>query len=251
MACTTPCHIHTSSATLPSTLQLPRKQGRLQVLNLISQQQALQWRWAPILLLSAIPCSTFSTSSFLRYTFDWLYHSSTFPSAWYFLLFPSCRQPHHFPHRPSIAYSPLHIPSSLVQVIDAIPKSFDTCYINPTTCLSLPLPAVTSSSTPAVSSHHTASTTASFRTPNLQPFLCSDLFYFDTLTLQLELRQPLFTHSRHPALTRQAIRSINTSMISFLLFLQHNCMPASHIAQTLDSSFNLSPFIASFYQSSI
>ncbi|OBZ81757.1 hypothetical protein A0J61_10193, partial [Choanephora cucurbitarum] len=33
-------------------LQLPQKQVGIQVLNLISQQQALQWRWASILLHS-------------------------------------------------------------------------------------------------------------------------------------------------------------------------------------------------------
>ncbi|OBZ80171.1 hypothetical protein A0J61_11780, partial [Choanephora cucurbitarum] len=54
-----------------ATLRLPRKQGGLQVLNLISQQQALQWRWASTLLHSSSPSNSLSPASFLRYTFEW------------------------------------------------------------------------------------------------------------------------------------------------------------------------------------
>ncbi|KAI8348816.1 hypothetical protein EDC96DRAFT_310161 [Choanephora cucurbitarum] len=110
-------------------------------------------------------------------------------------------------------------------------------YIDPITCLSLPLAAVISPSSPTTSSHHTTSTATPFHTPNLQPLFCYDLFYFDTLTLQLEFRQPSFTHSTYPTFTRQAIRSVRTGMISLLPFLQHNRMPAPRIAQTLTSFY--------------
>ena len=202
-------------------------------MNLFSQQRALQWRWASTLLLSAPSSNLLATASFLRYTFAWFYHSPTFPSSQYFLLFPSCRQPHYFPHRPSSSYSPLNILSSLVQVIDAIPKSFDSCYIDPFTCLSLPLSAVISSTPSTSSSHLSSAHVDTFRTPNLTPLLCSDLFYFDSLTIQLELRQPPLHQSRHPTLARQTLQSILSGSISFLPFLQHNRQPAPALLNRL------------------
>ncbi|KAI8328213.1 hypothetical protein EDC96DRAFT_549410 [Choanephora cucurbitarum] len=122
-------------------------------MNLVSQQRALQWRWAYALLLSIPSSNLLTTASFHRYTFAWFYHSPTFPNPQYFLLFPSCLQPHYFPHRPSSFCSPLNILFSLVQVIDTIPKSFDSYYIDPFTFLSLSLNEVISSSPSTTSSH--------------------------------------------------------------------------------------------------
>ena len=130
-----------------------------------------------------------------------------------------------------------------IQVFDDIPKLLDICYIDPVTCLSLPLHVATSSSPSNDNATIFSSTTALFHTLSLHPLICSDLFYFDSLTLRLELCQPLFNQCIHATLIHQALHSVLTGMVTFLAFSQQSHRPTPRITQMPTSFLNLYPFI--------
>ncbi|KAI8087121.1 hypothetical protein BDF21DRAFT_223475 [Thamnidium elegans] len=127
-----------------SLLHQPRSLGGLGILNLLTQQRALQWRWICPLLLEATSSKLFhqfTTPNFymIQSTLKWFCQSLNFDPLHY-LLFPSSRHSFWFFHLPNPHTAFLNIITNFTACLDNIPAVYDSsCHVDPNTCLSLPI----------------------------------------------------------------------------------------------------------------
>ncbi|KAG1444012.1 hypothetical protein G6F56_010463 [Rhizopus delemar] len=213
-----------------ATLQLPRNKGGLGILNPVTQQHALQWRWISPVLQSDILDNSSNCLYFLRYTLQWFFHSNVFPSYRYYLLFPICRQTQFFFFRFSNQSFPLNILNTFIHTVDSLPKGLEDCHIDPFTCLSLPF--ITAIKPAAmvppsgVLSPGLSVEQALFLHPGFRKLVCSDVFTFDYTTLQLRLRSAPFNNAKHPTLAKAAVFLIQSNQLRLHSFFNYNCQPA-------------------------
>jgi hypothetical protein len=188
-----------------STMVLPRYLGGLGIIDPITQQNALQWRWLRPLLKIQPQVSSYQFPSlpYLAFTPNHFLSSPLYPTYHWSFLFPSCRK--------SLSDNPLSCIHNLIRASDAIPRNYHLCITDASVCLRLPLQELflheISPTHPLYSSFQQPKALLS---PSLFDLLIgNDILYYDPLTSSLKKR---LNTVRHRNLTLQVNRLVDTQI---------------------------------------
>ncbi|KAI9274039.1 hypothetical protein EDC94DRAFT_117898 [Helicostylum pulchrum] len=219
------------------TLQIGQSKGGLGILDPVKQQNALQWRWVRPLLVSdqspVTPSRSLTSLSVLRYTLHWYYSSPQFPSYLFPLIFSCCRSP---PWKSTTDFNGnLHfliIFNNFFRTIDMLPRSFDRCHVNASTCLSFPFLDIITHSLPE---SHPAFITFTIpqqllqNYPGVKKLLTSDVFLFDLDRQVLRVRCLETEIICFRNISRFVINLILQRKIFFQLFFAAQCLLSPNI----------------------
>lgn len=236
------------------TIQLHRKKGGLGILDPIVQQHALQWRWVQPLLRSDLITPTSSTSflsySTLRYVFHWIYSSPQFPTYQFSLIFSTCRSSPWASHALACNLQFINIFTNFFRTVDLLPRSFDRCHINISTCLTLPFTDIITHFLPE--SHPAFVTFIPPQQllqdyPGAKKLLASDIFHFNHELQIIQLRHPVTDIVRFRNISRFIINLVKTRQILLQPFFHAQCIPSPNIPPALSSppNLDLTPFSTS------
>jgi hypothetical protein len=226
-----------------SSITQPRHLGGLGVLDPITQQNALQWRWLrPLLLIQSQDSShQFPSLPYLRFTLNHFLSTPLYPTYHWSFLFPSCRK--------SLADQPLSCLHNLLRASDAIPRNYHFSFTDASVCLRLPLSELLlhdiSTSHPLYSSFQPPKAILSSSCFDL--LIGNDILYYDPLTFSLK---PRLNYIRHRNLTYQVTRLLDTRIFfqSFVYALIHT---TSTTHNRIPSNSSTSPFHDTFSCSSL